>query len=78
MGPLIYLLAIGISLFSVPASLVLFFLVPEYYIFPGWIDRHWAQRQTARINEARVSPDGEAGLSGEEASHLRKVSSEER
>jgi uncharacterized membrane protein len=43
-APLFYLLAIGISLFSVPASLVLFFLVPLYYIFPGRIDRHWARR----------------------------------
>src|SRR5215472_5755396 len=76
-GPLIYLLAIGISLFSVPASLVLFFLVPAYYIFPGRIDRHWAQRPTSRIGEARGSPNGDAGLSGEEASHLGKSSSEE-
>lgn len=77
-APLIYLLAIGVSLFSVPASLVLFILVPVYYIFPGRIDRHWAQRPTSRVDEARVSPDGDAGLSGEEASHLRKVSPEER
>ena len=41
-APLLYLLAIGISLFSVPASLVLFLLVPLYYILPGRIDRHWA------------------------------------
>jgi hypothetical protein len=41
MAPLIYLLAIGISVHSVPASLVLFILVPVYYIFPGRIDRHW-------------------------------------
>jgi uncharacterized membrane protein len=66
-GPLIYLLAIGISLFSVPASLVLFLVVPVYYIFPGRIDRHWAQRPTARINEVGVSPDGDAAHSGEEA-----------
>src|SRR5260370_2367596 len=77
-APLIYLLAIGISLFSVPASLALFILVPVYYIFPGRIDRHWAQRPTSRIDEARVSPDGDAGLPGEEASHLRKLSHEER
>lgn len=77
-APLLYLLAIGISLFSVPASLVLFILVPVYYIFPGRIDRHWAQRHTDSVDEARVSPDGDAGLSGEEASHLRKVSPEER
>jgi uncharacterized membrane protein len=77
-GPLIYLLAIGISLVSVSASLVLFILVPLYYIFPGRIDRHWVQRPTSRIEEARVPPDGDASLSGEEASHLRKLPSEER
>ena len=77
-APLIYLLAIGISWFSVPASLVLFLLVPLYYILPGRIDRHWAQRPTSRIEEARGSPGEDAGLSGEEASHLRKVSYEER
>ena len=75
--PFIYLLAIGISFVSVPASLVLFLLVPVYYILPGRIDRHWAQRPTSRLDEARGSPDGDAGLSGEEAPHLRKVSSEE-
>jgi transmembrane protein TMEM174 (potassium channel) len=77
-APLVYLLAIGISMFSVPASLVLFLLVPVYYILPGRIDRHWAQRSTSRSDEARVSPDGDAGLSGGEASHLRKASPEER
>jgi uncharacterized membrane protein len=65
-APLIYLLAIGISLVNVPASLVLFLLVPLYYILPGRIDRHWTQRPTARLDEARVSPDGDAGSSGEE------------
>jgi len=77
-GPLLYLLAMGLSGVSVPASLVVFLLVPLYYIVPGRIDRHWAQGPTARIEEARVSPDGDAGLPGKEASHLRKVSSEER
>jgi uncharacterized membrane protein len=77
-APLVYLLAIGISVFSVPASLVLFLLVPVYYILPGRIDRHWAQRPTSRIDEAGVSPGGDAGLSGEEASHWRKSSYEER
>jgi uncharacterized membrane protein len=77
-APLLYLLAIGISLISVPASLVLFLLVPLYYILPGRIDRHWAQRPTSRIEEARASADGDVGLSSEESPHLRKVSSEER
>jgi hypothetical protein len=77
-GPLLYLLAIGISLFSVPASLVLFLLIPLYYIFPGRIDQHWARRPPTRLDEARGSHDGDAGLSGEEAFHLRKSSFEER
>jgi uncharacterized membrane protein len=76
-APLIYLLAIGISLVSVPASLVLFLLVPVYYILPGRIDRHWAQRPASRLDEARGSPDGDAGLSGEEAPQRIKSSDEE-
>jgi len=77
-GPLLYLLAMGLSGVSVPASLVVFLLVPLYYIVPGRIDRHWAQGPTARIEEARVSPDGDAVLHGTEAYQLRKASSEER
>jgi uncharacterized membrane protein len=77
-APLIYLLAIGISFFIVTASQVLFLLVPVYYIFPGRIDQHWTQRPTSRLDEASGSSDGGADLSGEEAPHLRKVSSEER
>jgi uncharacterized membrane protein len=46
LAPLIYLLAIGISFFSVQVSLICFILVPVYYIFPGRIDRFWAQRPT--------------------------------
>jgi uncharacterized membrane protein len=76
-APLIYLLAIGISVFSVPASLVLLLLVPLYYIFPGRIDRYWAQRPTSWIDEARVSPDGDAGSSGEEGPPSR-ISVKER
>lgn len=68
-APLIYLLAIGISVVSVPASLVLFLLVPVYYILPGRIDRHWAPRQTSRFDESRDSPDSDTGHSGEEAPH---------
>ncbi|HEX6557558.1 MAG TPA: TMEM175 family protein [Ktedonobacteraceae bacterium] len=76
-APLIYLLAIGISLVSVPASLVLFLLVPLYYIFPGRIDRHWAQRPASRNEEARGSLDADTGLSDEEAPHLRKSSDDD-
>jgi len=50
-APLLYLLAIGIALFSIPASFVLFMLVPVYYIFPGRIDRYWAHRPTDRVDE---------------------------
>ncbi len=77
-APLIYLLAIGISVFSVPASFVLLILVPLYYILPGRIDRYWAHRPTGRVDEAGGSPDGDASPSDEEASHLRKSSYEER
>src|SRR3989475_1335745 len=49
-APLLYLLAIGISLFSIPASFVLFMLVPVYYILPGRIDRYWAHRPTDRVD----------------------------
>ncbi len=77
MAPLLYLLAIGISVFSVPSSLVLFILVPLYYILPGRIDRHWAQRPSARLDEARISPDGDAGSSGEEVPPSR-ISVKER
>ena len=60
-APLIYLLAIGISLFSVPVSFVLFILVPVYYILPGRIDQHWAPRPASRLDETRGSTDGDAG-----------------
>jgi TMEM175 potassium channel family protein len=76
-APLLYLLAIGISVFSVPASLVLFILVPVYYIVPGRIDRHWTQRPSARLDEARSSPDSDAGSSGEEGPPSR-ISMNER
>jgi len=76
-APLLYLLAIGISVFSVPSSLVLFILVPLYYILPGRIDRHWAQRPSARLDEARISADGDAGSSEEEVPPSR-ISVKER
>jgi len=69
MAPLLYLLAIGISLVSVPASLVLFLLVPVYYILPGRIDAHWSQRPTSRLDEASCSADDDAGFSSEEVPH---------
>ena len=70
-APLIYLLAIGVSFLSVQISLVFFILVPVLYIFPGRIDRYWTQRQSHSVDEARGSADGDAGLSGEEASPLK-------
>jgi uncharacterized membrane protein len=38
----IYLVAIGLSFFSVDASLILYIFVPVLYILPGRIDRHFA------------------------------------
>ena len=64
-APLIYLLAIGASFLSVQISLIIFILVPLYYIFPGRIDRHWIQRNSDRIDEDRDSSDRDAGSSGE-------------
>jgi uncharacterized membrane protein len=64
-APLIYLLAIGASFLSVQISLIIFILVPLYYIFPGRIDRHWIQRNSDRIDEDRDSSDGDAGSTGE-------------
>lgn len=40
-GPCIYLLAIAVSFLSTWLSLVLFILVPVFYIMPGRIDIHW-------------------------------------
>jgi uncharacterized membrane protein len=76
-APLIYLLAIGISFFSAQTSLVFFILVPVYYIFPGRIDRSWAQRPTHSINETKHTADGDDALSREEASPLSRMFPEE-
>ena len=65
-APLIYLLAIGASFLSVQLSLIIFVLVPLYYIIPGQIDRHWMQRNTFRVDEARDASAEDVGLSGEE------------
>jgi uncharacterized membrane protein len=67
-APLIYLLAIGVSFFSIQISLIFFILVPLYYIFPGRIDRYWMQRNTDRVEETRHPPDGDIGSSGENES----------
>jgi len=55
MGPGIYLLAIGVSWLSVPACLMLFILIPVYYIFPSRIDQHWGRRSTNKGHKAEVS-----------------------
>jgi uncharacterized membrane protein len=39
-GPLAYLLAVGIAPFAPRLSLVVYLLVPLYYILPGHFDRH--------------------------------------
>jgi TMEM175 potassium channel family protein len=64
-APLIYLLAIGVSFLSVQISLIIFILVPVYYIFPGRIDRHWMRRNFDRVKDATRSPGGGVGSSGE-------------
>lgn len=76
-APLVYLLAIGVSFLSVQISLIFFILVPLYYIFPGRIDRHWIQRNTDRVDEARHSPDGDADSTGEKGPPSR-ISVKER
>lgn len=42
-APLIGVLAIVLSLFSMRLSLFLYLLVPIYYMIPGRIDKHWRQ-----------------------------------
>ena len=44
MGPLLYLVAIVLSLFSPEWSLALCALVPILYILPGRLDIHWGAR----------------------------------
>jgi uncharacterized membrane protein len=77
-APLLYLLAIGASFLSVQISLIVFILVPLYYIFPGRIDRHWMQRNTDRVDEARDSSDRGAGSSREEGPPASRISLKER
>ena len=40
-GPALFLIAIGVSYFSVWASLAIYILTPLFYVFPGSIDRQW-------------------------------------
>ncbi len=40
-GPLIYLVGIACALVNAWISLVLYLLVPIYYVLPGAVDRHW-------------------------------------
>lgn len=54
MVPLIYLLAMRVSSISVQISLIIIFVVPVLYFFPGRIDRHWMQRRTHRTERDRV------------------------
>ncbi len=41
MGPVVFLIAIGISFVNVAASLTIFLLAPLLFILPGKIDRYW-------------------------------------
>ncbi len=42
-APMIGVLAIALSFFSMHLSLFLYLLVPIYYMTPGRVDRHWRQ-----------------------------------
>jgi TMEM175 potassium channel family protein len=45
MGPLLYLVAIGLSFLSPELSLALCALVPVLYVLPGRLDIHWGTRR---------------------------------
>ncbi len=77
-APLIYLLAIGVSFFSVQVSLIFFVLIPVYYILPGRIDWHWTGRHIHSVEEASGSSAEDASLEGEEASPLSELSHEQQ
>jgi uncharacterized membrane protein len=44
MAPLVYVVAIALSLVRTELSLILYALVPLLYILPGRIDIHWGRR----------------------------------
>ena len=48
MGPLVYVIAIGLSFFRAEVSLALYALVPMLYILPGRIDIHWGGRRQGK------------------------------
>ena len=48
MGPLVYVIAIGLSFFRAEVSLALYALVPILYILPGRIDIHWVGRRQGK------------------------------
>ena len=48
MGPLVYVIAIGLSFFRAEVSLALYALVPILYILPGRIDIHWGGRRQGK------------------------------
>lgn len=41
-GPVVFLVAIGLSFFSTAAAIVLYALAPLLYLVPGRIDLHWS------------------------------------
>jgi TMEM175 potassium channel family protein len=56
MGPLVYVIAIGLSFFRAEVSLALYALVPILYILPGRIDIHWVRRRQgkSKMDQAAV------------------------
>lgn len=44
-GPTAFSLAVLVSFFSAPASLLIYALGPLFYLFPGKVDRHWTAHQ---------------------------------
>ena len=48
MGPLVYVIAIGLSFFRAEVSLAIYALVPMLYILPGRIDIHWGGRRQGK------------------------------
>jgi|SRR5579872_3100183 len=41
-GPTLFLIAVGVALFSTTTSLIIYLLAPLVYILPGKVDRHWS------------------------------------
>jgi uncharacterized membrane protein len=51
-GQLAYLLGVALAFVSPWTSVVVYMLVPLYYLLPSGVDRHWLQRSEARSTTA--------------------------